>query len=659
MVASKGRRLRWVRVAAWTSGAIVALYLLFVVTVNAMLAFGGIEAIVTRETAYTRLELRHGRAWMVWPTRVHVHDVTILIDTYSYQFRADIDEAFVDIRLLALFDRRFHAQRIDATGVDAVYRRKVDPSEADDAKLGAFAPFEETPPQVKSGDRKPQEDREEVWGVDLDDVDAQVDALWVDEFNTVPCGRVHGGLHWTAGWELEVPRTTVELVDASLWIGEHEAMGSIDGTGNIEIAPFITADTPAAQVPTFLTFDVELAAEARDPEAMAIYVPYLAGRISGGRGPVEAELHATNGEFLPGSAVHYRTDAIAFAFPRDAAARSDADVLLEVTGEGHPRVSVEVHDARLVTPHGTAAHVPIARGSLTGERATMVERWTAHAAHFEAPDVRVDDLRGISHLHPTDVFEFTGGSTHGGIEADLDDDGTLLATVSSRMRRAAMRIDEVRVTSTGKASSRLRFSSGEEILVVDRIHIGLDEVAVRSPNGASHGTWARIDDGRVRVRAKETTIEARGRVEDTRPALVHFTKLDPLVKAIPDLKAIESVEVAMALRLRPRAVDIDIERVEQLGLVMEGTWRLRGERSRGAFLFSGTAALGFAVDDRGLRQIVPAGSAWLRERLAWVRSLGGAPNRDARTPAAAATGHKRHDRARLTRPRAAASPMPR
>lgn len=628
-----GGRARWVRIAAWTAGTLVGLFVLFVVTVNALLAFGGIESIVTRQTEYTRLELRHGRAWMLWPTRVHVRDATILIDTYSYEFRADIEEGFIDIRLLALFDRRFHAQRIDATGVDAVFRRKVDPSEAGDPKLAAFAPFEDTPPEVKTGEPKAQEDRDQSWGVDLDEVDAQVDALWVDEFNTVPCGRIHGGLHWTAGWEFEVPRTTVELVDASLWIGEHEAMGSIDGTGNVELASFVTADVPGAQVPAYLSFDVELHAQVRDPEAIAIYVPFVAGRLSGGTGPLDAELHAKDGEFLPGSAVHVRTDEIVLAFPRDAAAKAAADVLLEVTGDGRPRVAVELRDGRLVTPNGTAAHVPLARGSLTGERATMLDPWTAHDAHAEAQDIRVDDLRGISHLHARDAFEFTGGAAYGSAVADLDDDKTLLVTASSRMRRAAMRIDEARVTTTGKTSARLRFSSGEDVLVVDRIRVGVDELALRTPNGASHGTWARIDDGRVRVRAKETTIEARGRVEDARPALVHFTRLDPLVKALPDLKAIDSVEVAMGMRLRPDALDIDIERVEKLGLVMQGAWRLRADRSRGAFLFSGTAALGFAIDDRGLRRLVPAGPAWLREQLDWVHALGGGRARDARAPA--------------------------
>ncbi|HET6584930.1 MAG TPA: hypothetical protein VFG69_15845, partial [Nannocystaceae bacterium] len=109
--------------------------------------------------------------------------------------------------------------------------------------------------------------------------------------------------------------------------------------------------------------------------------------------------------------------------------------------------------------------------------------------------------------------------------------------------------------------------------------------------------------------------------------------LDPLVRALPDLEHVpEPISSSMHMRFRPHAVDIAVERAEQLGLRMRGLWRLRGKSWRAAFLFSGAAAIGFAADDGGLLHVVPAGEPWFEARSAWVKSLA-ARHRDRRTPA--------------------------
>jgi hypothetical protein len=635
MTAGSSGWRRWARIAAWCGASIAGVFVLFVAVANAMLAFGGIEAIVTRETAYTRVELTHGRAWVLWPTRVHVRDVSLRIDSYGYDLQVDLRHAVVDIRLLDLFGRRFRVEHLEGDGVDAKFRRKISTDEAGHPKLAAFPTIAGTAAEVRSGEPAPRKDRDDAWSIDLDDVDVHVDSLWVDEFATTPCGRIHGAFHWTAGYELEMPRTTVELVDASLWIGDHEALRGMQGTGNVELAAFDTGETSGEQVPGYLSFDVQLAARVHDPAAIGVYLPPgAADRIGHGRGPLTADLHAADGLFLPGSAVHYRTDRIDIAVADDASVRSAADILLEVTGAGRPRASIAVVDAHLLTDGRETGTVPEARASLTADHAAMTHRWTAVGGHLEVPDVRIDDLRAVSRLHPRDEFEFLGGSARGSVAGELDGDGAIALRSSSRMRKASMRIAKVRVTTSGTTRARVRFGSGEDTLVVDRVRVKLDDVAVTSPNGKSSDTRATIADAQVRVRGKRTTIHARGEVEDARPALVHFTRLDPLLRAIPDLERVQPVELEMRFGLRPRAVDIEVVRAQQLGLTMQGRWAARGDRSRGAFLFGGIAAVGFAVDDRGLREIVPAGRRWLDDRREWVRVVADAEISSSAAPAA-------------------------
>lgn len=625
------RRIRWARLAAWIGGALVGTFVLFCLAVNAMLAFGGVEAIVTRETEYTRVELQHGRAWMLWPMRVHVRDATILIDSYSYEFQAEVREAVVDIRLVSLFSRRFRAESIAATGVRAIYREKVDAADADSPRLAAFAPVEGTPPEIQPSEPKPRPDRDDAWGIDLDEVDAEIESLWVDEFNTTPCGHIAGGLHWTDGHEFEVTTTTVDLEAAALWIGDREAMRAIHAHGSVELAEFVTAETEGKDLPGYLSFDVELQAQVREPAALEVYLPkQQAGRIHAGTGSITAALTVDAGVFQSGSAVHYQTDHIEF-HERQAQVTSGADLMLEVTSAGHPRASVEVTDAKLVTAEGVAARAPMARASVTADRASMMEHWSMIAAHLVAPDVVVDDLRGISELHPKEYFRFTDGSGRGAIAAELDEDGAVASTVTTSVRDAAMQMTDVRLKTSATSRARVRFAKGGAI-TIDRVRARFDDIDLTTPKGKSKNTWARIDDATVRIRGRDTTIDVRGEVEDARPAIIHLTRLDPLVRAIPDLeRGPEPIASAVHMRFRPRAVDIEIERAEQLGLRMRGLWRLRGKDWRGAFLFSGTAAIGFALEAGGLIHLVPAGKEWLETRTAWVKSLG-AGHRDARAP---------------------------
>jgi hypothetical protein len=248
--------------------------------------------------------------------------------------------------------------------------------------------------------------------------------------------------------------------------------------------------------------------------------------------------------------------------------------------------------------------------------------------------VRVDDLRGISELHPKDHFSFTGGSGRGALAAELDEEGAVTSTVTTRVRGAAMQMHDVRLKTSGTSRARARFAK-DGAITIDRVRARFDDIALTTPKGKSKGTWARIDDATIRIRGRETTIDVRGKVENARPAVIHLTRLDPLVRALPDLERVpQPVTAAMHMRFRPRAVDIAIERAEQLGLRMQGLWRLRGRDWRGAFLFSGIAAIGFAIDDGGLLHVVPAGEPWFETRSAWVKSLG-AIHRDAQAPARA------------------------
>lgn len=621
------------RIAAWTAGVVVALAATWLIAINALLAFGGVESLVTREEPYARTYLEFRRAWCVWPTRVHVYDATFRLDAYSYELEARLEQGVVDIRLLSLLHRRLQFERIEATGVRAMYREKVAAEHADDPRLAGFPPFEDTPPEVKPAQEKPRPEPDDAFGIDIDDLVADVDALWIDEFDTEPCGRVTGGLHWVDGYGFSVDPTTVELADASLWIGGKQAMRGIQGGGTIEIAEFDTYETEGKQVPAYMTFDAEITAQVQEPAALALYAPeQLEGRIAAGTGPIAAQLHATDGFLLPGSLVHYRTDRIDVG-PAKARVRTAVDMVLEIDGAGRPHAIVELQDSRLFAKDSVAATVPHSRATATADHAEMTRKWGLAHASLHAPDVQVDDLGAISIMVPSKAWELTGGSLRGSITAEAPDDDVLHASVRARTRHAGVRVHDVTVKASAETRARIHVAAGGRV-DIDRIRASAGDVMVRSPGGKTEGTRVRIADAEVHVHDHETTIAVRGEVEDARPALEHFTRLDDLVEAIPDLERIEPIEMRMRLHFAPRVADIELVDAEQLGLHAKGLWRLRGEQWRTAFLFSGTAFVGFAADQGGLRRVMPASDRWFGEWRTWVRRLGAStqdpPSRSAR-----------------------------
>jgi hypothetical protein len=599
---------------------LVGPWALFVIVANAMLAFGGIEAIVTRSTPYTTVSLEHGRAWTLWPTRVHVVDARLRIDAYSFELDLQVPEAVVEMHLLDLFDRRVHFERIAASGVRAQYRSKLAPGQLDDPITRAFPWIDGEPPEAQADTPVRRKPFDEAWGIDLDDVDAYVDALWVDEFLTEPCGRVRGGMQWIAGWQLAVPSATVELESARLWIGEHEVAREMWGGGEAELAPLSTWDTPPSQVPRHVGFAVKLQAELRDPSAAELYLPRIAGMVGRGAGEIEVDVTARAGELVPGSRVHYASPSLDFG--RSALwVRAAAEATLTISERGQPHAVLELTDARLVSGTRIFGRAEAVSATFTGDHADMTERWRLIAARAQSNAIAIDDLRPLSGLDDDDDWWITGGSARVRGHAEMGPDGVL----ASRFVVDARRVGVATATTEVEGNASLRGAlqaSRREGLVVERLHGRIDGVSLRTPKGKSSGSWARIKAAEIRATAGEVVIDLRAELEDARPALIHLTELDPIVKATPELSRLERVKLRARIRMWPRTVEVEVLEAEQMMLEVAGVWRKRDESWRAAFGFDGLAHTGYEGEP-GRREIEPiTGDAWLRDRKAWVRALG-------------------------------------
>ncbi|HWB80704.1 MAG TPA: hypothetical protein VG755_37330 [Nannocystaceae bacterium] len=612
-------RRRWVRV--------VALVLLlplpaWILICNLALWTGAISAIVTRDGKVTRMELDHGFAWMVWPTVVHLKHASLRIDSYSYQLAVEADEAVVDLELLELFDRRVHIESFTGSGVRAEYRDKVDPEEEGDPDLAAYPRFDGTEPQVQPSVPKPVPPAGKEWAVDLDDVDAEVERLWIDEFDVEPCGHVRAAFHWIDADTLSMPTTTVRLADAGLWIGAHEALRGLAGDVTVTFAPFDSGEVDADHVPAYLSFDVEAEGELIDPAALSVWWPDVQHSLSGAPGPIAIAAKAQDGVLQPGTRIHHRSAHGSFVHD-PVTLRGAPEVIVDLDDAARPRARVWLRDASL---HGKGddelARSEELHAELIVAHGNMAKPWSIASASGATEDVRADDLRRISAVIDSDSIALKRGRARGSASAEVGEDLVPHGRFDVHVEDGILVAGDVEVGAALHSRGRVTFTEDGE-LVAKNLELRSRGVTVKTPKGTSRGTWVKLDHGSVRVDDERVVVETRGEIEDARPAVVHLTRLDPFLRAVPDLQRQIPIRTHTKVEVRGDVVDVELIDVEQLGLHVSAAWRKRGEHWRLALLASGLTALGFTMSDAEKlgKPFVLVGQSWFAEQRRWVHAL--------------------------------------
>ncbi len=590
---------------------------LFLTAANVMLWTGAVEAIVTRDDG--SVTLTHGFAWVLWPTRVHLHDAHLELDGDGYQLDVRLEDAVVDIRLLSLFERRAELQSIDANGVRAQYRRKLEAEDADHPAVAAYPPIDGEPRPPRP--RTPEPPAGEAWTVDLDDVRAQVDALWIDEFAFEPGGLVHGGLHWTDGGAFSVPPTTVRPAEATLWLGPHAAVRSLVGDGTLSIASVDLGAAEPGALTAALSFDYRGEGVLADPRGLATWWPQLADIVAGEPGPIALDVAAEDGVLVPGSRAHHHT-ARADLGPATSMLRGEADLVLAIEADGRPSATVTLTQARLVGGDVTMATTAAIRGFLFVTHGDLTRPWALDRVHAETDAVIAEDLRRFSRLAPPESWSFTRGSAEGHARLDIAADEIPILHVDAALDEAVFTVGSVHIGATLQTRGRVRYESGE--LVADGLTARTDALSLRTARGKSDGTWVRVRDTTLRYAGGELRVDSHATIEDARPAIVHLTRLDPIIDAVPDLRRIQPIAVHAKMRVRDESLELEIVDAEQLGLHVATLWNMRGDDWRLAVLASGLTAFGYtmAAEQKLGRPFVLVGESWYAEQCRWVRALG-------------------------------------
>lgn len=294
------------RIAGGLGLALVAAALLYVGLGNLILSTDVVRGLTN--VAPEELTVDYGRAWTVWPGRVHLEDLTVRFQDHNVQFYLQLDEARVHLSLWSLTRKKFHATRVRATGASWHMLVKADAPDADDARLEAYpAILGFARPPVRAAVAPPLPAPDLLWTVQVDDVDATVREVWVMEFAWQGTGRVQGAFELQPLRHLWVRPARLTLEPGTLSVGQTKVSTDFSLRADVDVAPYDIETHPDLQVLRPISASVQLEGSLDDLSFARLYLPNLE---LAGRGSLDVDVRLLSGKLGPATSLLVKLDPV-------------------------------------------------------------------------------------------------------------------------------------------------------------------------------------------------------------------------------------------------------------------------------------------------------------------------------------------------------------
>lgn len=611
---------RWL---GWLFVGAVALALGWLLLLNVALWTGLVAWAVTGERERVTLELQHGFAWCVWPTRVHLSDFDLRIETHGWQMAIAADSATVDLGFLQLLSRRFTADHVALSGLNLTFRAKRDEGRSDDfAHWGPIAGFDDP---VRVGERPPPPEPDKAWAIDLPHMDADLDRLWINGVRTEMRGELSTGVFAVASNMYGIAPTQIRVDEGIVFVGDEMATTSLEGRIAVTVAPYPHREVEGADVLRQISALVELDADLTGARALRSLLPQKAPVLRGGGGPISIDLAMWSGVVTEGE-VKYRTGSIVAALEQ-ATIRAALALDVEIGGD-RPRAQASLSLRKLSgsTPDGKE---PWWRAQSVAADATFTHldlsagRPRVHSASMAVPGIELLDLGNLG-----DIGKATLRGGHGEISlrAAYDREEGVTGHIGATVREVDVSTKGARVRADVRVTTDVRANPDLDRVALHPLALRVDDVAIASDRGRADEFWARVGAGRVRWDrdAGRFDIDLIGEIDDLAPVLAQARASSNMADVLQDL---ENLELRQPIQFDAHAtiagdtIDVRLDRAERPTLELSGRWRRVGKQTRAAFLL-GRLKVGLVKSGKARwNPELSVGEDWLRKRERWVGQL--------------------------------------
>lgn len=304
------RKRTVMRIIGTLIAIVIGLELLYVVAAKVALAR------LPKAVSYEALQLSYADAGTWFPGRVWVRDFVVRGHDYNIQFEVKATEAQVHIDLLALLSQHFRATKVVTSGVEFRMRHNVETLAGQEQRIAAFPeiPGYDKPPVYPGPDPEPGPP-EDAWLIEMADVTAQVNEVWVLEYRYAGLGKASGGFFLNPGRAFHLQPSQFVWEGGEIRVGDVTASEATQGTVNAEIH---LGDISRIEGMNFLDqvrVDLTLALQRGDLSFLEVYSASIPVRRVTGRTSVDLRLLADKGRVQDGTSLDVKFDHLLVTMP--------------------------------------------------------------------------------------------------------------------------------------------------------------------------------------------------------------------------------------------------------------------------------------------------------------------------------------------------------
>jgi hypothetical protein len=287
---------------AWRTGALVAgLTLLYLAVANLVLMTGVIQRFAAKSDD---IRITYDSAYSVWPGRVHVKNLGVRVEDHNVQFWVGVERGTLDVDLMSLARKRFHALRLDGEQVTYRMRHKLSAVGDEGPRVAAYPPIAGfADPPLFTGSPPPPipDDQYDLWDVEIDQVTANVKEIWVLEYRYRGPGVARGGFHVRPARFYEVRNATLDLAGGKLTLGSKVVAERAEGRIACQVDGSDPRKLEGLEPLKAMTASVDAMFEGTDLAFMDAYLGPHAGLSATGRATLDARAELRRGSIGPGT----------------------------------------------------------------------------------------------------------------------------------------------------------------------------------------------------------------------------------------------------------------------------------------------------------------------------------------------------------------------
>jgi hypothetical protein len=594
----------------------IGLWLLYVVVGNIMLGTG----LVARLVSYNpeAANMYYDSAWTYWPGVAYVKNFRISGSDTVLQWVVGVDEARVDVRMLDLFDRKFHAKSVKGKGYVLRVALRVDPKVAEGVEaqaLPAVRGFTNPPVTLAGPFEEVTDENYYLWTAHLEDIDE---------------GRVRGSFFFKPLRVVQVGPTVLELTSGELHVADKIAArlaASIDITMNPIDPRIITGPNALSTTGLHLTLD----AQTPGLEFLNIHMDPGGPRFEDGSGEIRADLFLNRGLLEPASFLSYATSNLAVETP-DARVTARGSVDIHVSDKAGPdraRITTRLQKVTVARPEKNLQPA-LAENVSVEVRAPylhLIEPLPKTSASINVPAAVLPDLQWLNTKNtkntkdaPPERPVFEGGAAFFRGKVEVDPEGRATGAVRTLLKKVSMHWKHT--VLKGEGSADIAIGSADPLgmeMALGRSRVEVKDIVIKHRDETFPAWWAKVDIDKASISRNSAALSLRIQTKDAQPAVGLLDAEDVIPGWAAGLLTMEGLTASANLTKRGDDIDFTLTRAKGGSLDIRGRLLAPGVGPlEGAFVVSNGPVLtvGILIDRDGVGVRPFAGDDWLKEKSA-------------------------------------------